>query len=116
MNLKKNFTLRAYEKERISYVREFILAHLDKHLTAGSLAPEAGISVYKLTKGFRLVTGKKLPDFIKEQRMEKAKELLLHTNGPIKAIAALCGYRNDTSFHRAFKKYTSYTPDDFRKL
>ena len=112
----KVIRLTAFEKEKVFLIRSYILSHPHEPLGSPGLAFMEGISVYKLEAGFVLLYEQTVQQFIKVQRMEKAKELLLQTNEPVKAIAAHCGYKSDTSFHRAFKKYSCYTPDDFRKL
>ena len=43
-----------------------------------------------------------------------AQHHLLNTDLSIKEIAILCGYQNDTSFMRSFKKRTGKTPSEFR--
>ncbi|MCR4952847.1 MAG: helix-turn-helix domain-containing protein [Treponema sp.] len=44
-----------------------------------------------------------------------AQHHLLNTDLSIKEIALLCGYQNDTSFMRSFKKRTGKTPSEFRE-
>jgi AraC-like DNA-binding protein len=44
-----------------------------------------------------------------------AQHHLLNTDLSIKEIATLCGYENDTSFMRSFKKRTGKRPSEFRK-
>lgn len=47
-------------------------------------------------------------------RVEYAGYLLTNTQLSITAIAAMCGYDNDTHFMRQFKKWTGLTPSQFR--
>ncbi len=48
-------------------------------------------------------------------RMKRAKELLLHTNYPIKLISELTGYRTPYSFSKAFKRYAGVSPGSIRQ-
>ncbi|WP_167957169.1 AraC family transcriptional regulator [Anaerosporobacter faecicola] len=47
-------------------------------------------------------------------KLEFAKYHLDQTNYSVKEIATLCGYENDVHFLRQFKKYTGYTPKQYR--
>ncbi|MCX7657889.1 MAG: AraC family transcriptional regulator [Oscillospiraceae bacterium] len=51
-----------------------------------------------------------------ESRIIKAKELLNESTLSIKEISNLCGYQNDVHFMRQFKKLTTLTPSEYRKL
>ena len=47
-------------------------------------------------------------------RRDRATELLLRTQRPIKQVAEAAGFQNEKSFMRAFKSWTGHTPDEFR--
>jgi AraC-like DNA-binding protein len=49
-----------------------------------------------------------------EQRMKKAKELLLSQNNRISDIAYDCGYDSISTFNRVFKKHFECSPSKFR--
>lgn len=46
-------------------------------------------------------------------RMHEAARLMVHTNKPLKAIAAECGYPNYFYFCRVFKEHYGCTPGDY---
>ena len=54
-------------------------------------------------------------DYLTNFRMEKAKELLIHTNEKIYRVAELTGYQNSQYFVTAFKKKMGITPAEYRK-
>jgi YesN/AraC family two-component response regulator len=54
-------------------------------------------------------------EFIIKKRLEKAKLLLLTTNYPLSEIIQQTGFKTTPYFCRMFKKYTSFTPEQFRK-
>jgi AraC-like DNA-binding protein len=115
MNTAYTIQLTAYEKEQVRLVKAYVDGHLDKVLNARKLAQEQDISLYKLKAGFMQLTGKSFRNYVKVQRMEKAKELLRTSNKIIYEIARDCGYRDGTAFVRAFRKWFGQTPDVFRK-
>jgi AraC-like DNA-binding protein len=50
-----------------------------------------------------------------EVRRQRATELLLRTQRPIKQIAQAAGFQNEKSFIRAFKGWTGLPPAAYRQ-
>lgn len=108
--------LSAYERVQVAKVLDYIDAHLGDALDPELLARMHGISAYKLKTGLIQATDSSFACYVKRKRMERAKLLLRDTNKIIFEIARECGYRDASSFYRAFKKHFGYTPDTCRKL
>jgi len=51
-----------------------------------------------------------------ESRITYAKELLIESELPVGEISNLCGYQNEVHFMRQFKKLTTLTPTEYRRL
>ena len=66
---------------------------------------------YKLKKS----TGRSASQLLRQYRIARAKELLMHTQMAIKAIAFQVGYRDPNYFSRVFKKEAGTPPSNFRK-
>jgi AraC-like DNA-binding protein len=107
--------LKPYDLECISAVHQMLSKNPVSRLTIEALAIEIGINRNKLHYGFRQVYGLTIHDFMEQQRMKKAEELLVETYKSIKAIAALTGYKSSSSFGDMFKKKTGLSPLQFRK-
>jgi AraC-like DNA-binding protein len=54
-------------------------------------------------------------DYVRVNKMEKAKILLLESHKTIKEIAIECGYANSITFCRQFKRYVGDSPLQYRK-
>lgn len=54
-------------------------------------------------------------DLIKKTQETIAKDMLRNTNQSIGEIAFLTGFSDQSAFNRAFKKWTGFTPSEFRK-
>jgi two-component system response regulator YesN len=104
-----------YERGQIEKVKAYVDEHLNEGLTAEDIAMQWNISLYKFKAGFVQFTGKSFSGYLKEQRLEKAKVLLLNSNKIIYEISRDCGYRDVSAFVRAFRKRFGQTPDAFRK-
>ena len=70
---------------------------------------------YKISKFLKEVTGKTFQELILEKRLEKAKELLKHTDYSIAEIIREVGYENTTYFYKIFKEKFKMSPKDFRE-
>jgi AraC-like DNA-binding protein len=57
-----------------------------------------------------------ISEFIKQIRLEKAKELLIKTNQPINEIAYKVGYSDANYFSRSFSKIYGMPPSQCRQL
>jgi len=107
--------LTAYERKQVEKLKVYIDGHLQEELHAEDLALEWDVSVYKLKAGIKQLCGKSFSLYLKERRLQKGGELLLNSNKIIYEIARDCGYKDETGFYRAFRKYFGQTPDDYRR-
>jgi transcriptional regulator GlxA family with amidase domain len=79
------------------------------------LARLLNLSGSRLGHLFRNQVGVDLESYLRNARLQKAADLLRHTELSIKAIAALVGYRHASSFDRGFKKRFELEPADYRR-
>jgi AraC-like DNA-binding protein len=56
-----------------------------------------------------------LKKYVNTYRVEKAKELLATTDGPVADLAYQLGWASSNYFCTVFKKYTGVTPLQYRK-
>lgn len=103
------------EKDSLFIARDLILADITKHLTIKELSQKINLNELKLKTGFKEIFGMGPFEFLIQARMEKARELLLDTDKPMKEIAALTGFEFLTNFIAAFKKYFGHTPGELRR-
>lgn len=112
--LKYRFT--PYEIEQIHKAKEVLLSNLNKPpLTIRELARKVALNECKLKAGFKQYFHVGVFEYFQQARMEKAKQLLLHTNKPLKDICVLTGYPRMTNFITAFRKHFGYTPASLRR-
>lgn len=94
----------------------FIEENLSKKLTLKSLADEVFLSESHLSLLFRKNLQMSPMDYVQKKRMEKAQELLLTSNLPLKEIAPLIGFDDQSQLSRAFKRQFGISPTDYRKI
>ena len=107
--------LKQYDVQCIQEAHRILSKETAPQLSIEGLALEVGLNRTKLQYGFKKLYGINIYDFQLQQRMEKAKQLLLTTQKPVKVIAQLSGYSSDSSFVAIFKKISGITPLQFRK-
>lgn len=84
--------------------------------STGSLAERLAISSSQLNRKLAAVSGYTPSTFITKHKIEYAKRQLATDNRPIGQIAEECGYSDIAYFSRTFKKMTSLSPSQFRRL
>jgi len=98
----------------LDQVKHYIHNHYGEDLSLDILSREACLSPRYLSSLFIKETGYGINKYIKEVRMEKAKELLLNTNLKVTEICSRVGYSNLSYFCKNFAEQFGITPDKFR--
>ncbi len=102
--------------DRMNDVVDYISANLDQKLTVDQLSDIANFSRFHFHRQFSTFMGISIYKFIQGLRLKKASyQLFYHRDIQITNIALEAGFENLESFSRAFKKYFSQTPSEFRK-
>lgn len=99
----------------IAFVYDYIAKNFDKDITLDVLADKLNISRSYLSRYFKEKTGEYFVDYVNSVRIEEAKKLLLRPDIRIQDAAQIAGYQNINSFNRMFKKFTGFTPSEYRK-
>ncbi len=84
-------------------------------LTLVDLAGALYVSKSTLSEAFRKVRGEGVGEHLRSMRMNKAAELLVTTDMSIGEIAAMLGYRHQSSFCNAFKRHFEFAPSVLRE-
>ena len=93
----------------------FIKDNLSEPLSLERVAGHLHITTRHLTRLFRNFGHQSFVHYVQEQRVQKAKNLLLNTDHQIKQIATLCGFESVHYFTRVFTSKLGVTPARFRR-
>jgi len=104
----------AYDKERIHYVREYLLANANNPPSLTELAKLAGINEFKLKQGFKDTFQNTVFGYLSDYKLMKAKELLANGDMNIKNISDELGYSSVQHFSNAFSKKFGVSPGKAR--
>ncbi|HKQ48026.1 MAG TPA: AraC family transcriptional regulator [Phycisphaerae bacterium] len=83
-------------------------------LSVRELALEAGVHPGHLARAFRRARGCRIGEFLRGERIERAKSLLVRSDESIALIAARVGFSDQAHLTRAFKRETGTTPAVYR--
>lgn len=83
--------------------------------SVAELAELCQLSQRHLMRAFQEETGQTLGHFVKQQMMERASQLLRHSDLQISQIAAKVGFSNAAAFSTAFRRTTGHPPRQFRE-
>ncbi|HSL19460.1 MAG TPA: AraC family transcriptional regulator [Methylomirabilota bacterium] len=80
-----------------------------------SLSREAGLSRSALAARFTDALGEPPMRYLTRLRMQRASNLLEHTDLPLAGVAARVGYASEVSFNRAFRRTVGVPPATWRR-
>ncbi|SET89589.1 response regulator [Paenibacillus sp. NFR01] len=105
---------RSRESTRIIHqAREYIRSNLDTSLSLEQVAKQINLSQGYFSNMFKKVLGVSFQQFVMQEKMEKAKAMLIG-GMQVQEIAMDLGYEHRRYFSEVFKKYTGMTPSEFK--
>ncbi len=95
---------------------QFMEQHFaDPTLAVAHIAARAGLSPYHFSRLFREQTGLSPWAYLLRVRMQRARDLLISTQRPLKEISQLTGFRDYSYFGRTFRQLTGQTAGSIRR-
>lgn len=85
-------------------------------ISVADLAAEAGVHPVHLARVFRAHARKSAGDYLRDLRVRAACDLLRDHDFPLAAVAAECGFADQSHFTRVFKRTVNATPGEFRRM
>ncbi|GHT63147.1 hypothetical protein FACS1894110_00290 [Spirochaetia bacterium] len=96
-------------------IQEYVTAHYaEANLNVDSLADSFGYTANHISKIFKNLTGLYLRDYIKDVRIQHAKDMLKNSSISLQEISAMTGFSNYNYFFSSFKKESGLTPMTYR--
>jgi AraC-like DNA-binding protein len=96
-----------------------LVRHVDENLGSSISLPElaavAGFSSSHFCRTFRSTFGVPPLHFVQQRRAERAMELMLTTDEPLKAIAVDCGLYDQAALCKVFRRVTGESPAAWRR-
>jgi AraC-like DNA-binding protein len=96
--------------DAIHNTRKLLLDNISQPISIGEIPRLMGINRKKLSYGFKQVYQQTIADYLFQQRMQLAENLLRDGTQSIELVAQHVGYDHAANFSTAFKRYYGITP------
>ena len=96
--------------------RAWALAHLDDELTVQRLARHAKMSARTFSRRFREETGQSPGMWIRQRRIDRARELLESRDLPVDEVARLSGLGTGGNLRHHLRRGMGMSPSSYRKV
>ena len=99
---------------QLGQVLDYIDAYLDKNIKLADLAQLLNMSPFHFSRLFKQSIGITPHQYLSQQRVERAKELLRKSDRLITDIAFECGFSSHSHLSKQFRQITGITPKAYR--
>jgi len=100
----------------VDEIRTYISQNYSSTLTVKDIAIHFCYNANYLNNLFKSILGETILDYITRYRIEEAKRLLKTSPMRITDICNSVGYSQEAYFKSLFRRYTGFTPKEFRKV
>ncbi|KRG09328.1 helix-turn-helix domain-containing protein [Lederbergia galactosidilytica] len=98
----------------IDKVKQYIDAEMHQNITLKKISTLLHFNSAYLGQKFKQHENISFKEYLIQKRVEKAKDLLAHTDMKIYEIANKVGYTEIDWFYKKFKEYTRLSPNEYR--
>ncbi|MEM6661157.1 MAG: GlxA family transcriptional regulator [Pseudomonadota bacterium] len=92
-----------------------MMANIEEPLKMETLADLAGLNLRRMERLFNAHLDAAPAQFYRRLRLEKARDLLLHTNLPTLEVACLAGFSSSSHFAMAYQRQFGIRPSEARR-
>ena len=96
-------------KNAINYIRK----HYSEKISLDGISKSIFVDKYVLSRQFKKIIGQTLVEYINSYRIKQAS-ILLREGHTASETAWMCGFNNQSFFCKTFKKYTGFSPIEFK--
>ena len=96
--------------------KELMSTHLARQIPLALVAGECRLSVSHFARSFKQCTGKPPHRWLLENRVERAKQLLLDPDVSLAEVALDCGFSDQSHFTRVFSRTVGTSPGTWRRI
>ncbi len=102
-----------YRGNPIAAALEFIGAHLSEPVTVEAMAAQVHLSASAFSRVFRQRTGQSPYQYLKQARLERARELFYEGRFGVAEVSREVGYTSVSHFIKEFRNRVGFTPGEY---
>lgn len=100
----------------IHEAKRFILSHIQENICVNDIAEEVHLNAQYLMRLFKKEMGVSILEYITDERIKLAKEILVRTDYQISQVADSVGYGNYSYFTKIFRRSEGVSPRQYRQM
>lgn len=104
------------EMKAIAQIRQYVQAHIEARISREDIAEHVSFSPDYVSRVFKKEAGISLSEYIMEQKIERAKELIEAGEDSIGNIATRMGYSSFSYFTEVFRRFTGVLPSEYKRI
>ncbi|QKS72503.1 AraC family transcriptional regulator [Paenalkalicoccus suaedae] len=103
-------------KPEIVKAKKYVMLHLDKKITLKDVSEHLHLNPSYFSRLFKQQTEMTFIDFVNKTKIERAKELMDHSQETVESISDMLGFESKSYFLKVFKKYYGATPSQYKTI
>ncbi len=104
------------QKSQIDSICQYIRSNMERDIKRNDIAEWVHLNPNYVSRLFKKEIGVSLKEYIMNEKMKLAKELVRNTNLPIGVITMKVGYSNFSYFAQVYKKMNGFSPTEDREI
>jgi AraC family transcriptional regulator of arabinose operon len=100
---------------RVRHAQAYLCEHFAEAISVPDLARRAALSTSRFSHLFRAQVGMTPVQYLEQQRINHARDLLVMTGKPVGDVGLEVGYEDPLYFSRIFKRHTGKSPREWRR-
>jgi AraC family transcriptional regulator len=100
---------------RLRRIKELVDATMEDDLSLDEMAHSVGLSTAHFARMFRKSTGETPHQFVRRQRVERAKAILRAPDARVLDVAVACGFKTQQHFAQVFRDVCGVSPTEYRQ-
>ena len=101
-------------QRQLLQVLDYVHDHLHQEIKLADLSALLGMSQFHFSHQFKQAIGTTPYQYLLQQRVERAKQLLKNSDRSITDIALMCGFNSHSHLSKQFRQLAGVTPKDYR--
>lgn len=101
------------KRTEVIKAQQYVIQHVSERITLEEMANYLNLNSSYFSRLFKRETNQNFIEYVNRVKLQKAKEMLQHSNKTVEEISDLLGYSNKSYFIKLFKRDVGTTPREY---